>query len=108
MNLITESGTMTTTIVANEDKNKVFEICRDCSDGNCTEGEEAVLLTLYPTTKEVQRVDLSTMHMVNHLEKLGLEKVHFLYLLSKVWVMMNLNTVLKLVQFARSAVKNVM
>lgn len=84
MNLITESGTMTTTVVASEDKTKVFEICRDCSDGNCIKGEEAVLLTLYPTTKEVQRVDLSTMHMINHLEELGLKKVHFLYLFSKV------------------------
>lgn len=84
MNLITESGTMTTTIVANEDKNKVFEICRDCSDGECAEWEEVVLLTLYPTTNEVQRFDLSTMHMVNHLEELGLKKVHFLYLFGKV------------------------
>ena len=84
MNLITESGIMTTTIVANEDKTKVFEICRDCSVGNCAVDEEAVLVTLYPTCNEVQRLDLSTMHMINHLEELGLKKLHFLYLFGKV------------------------
>ena len=81
MNLITESGTMTTTIVANEDKTKVFETCRECSGSD--ELGEAILITLFPTTKNM-RMDLSSLHTLNHMEELGLKKIHFLYLFGKV------------------------
>ncbi len=82
MNLITESGTMTTTIVANDDKSKVFETCRECS-GNDELGE-AILISLYPVTSDIHKMDLSTLHTLNHMEELGLKKIHFLYLFGKV------------------------
>lgn len=82
MNLITESGTMTTTIVANEDKSKVFETCRECSGSD--DLGEAILISLYPVTSDIQKMDLSTLHTLNHMEELGLKKIHFLYLFGKV------------------------
>ena len=84
MDLVTVSGKMEVTIVANEDRSKVFEICRDYSNGDCAENEEAILITICPCTNEIFKSDLSTLHTQNHLEELGLKKLHFLYLFSKV------------------------
>ena len=82
MDLITKTGIMATTIVGAE--GKVFEIIRDCSDGNCSDDEIAILITLYPTTDDVGQLDLSTLHILNHMKELGIKKIVFLYLFSKV------------------------
>lgn len=82
MDLITKTGTMTTSIVGSD--GRVYEIIRDCSDGNCTDEETAVIITLYPTTDDVGQLDLSTLHILNHMKELGIKKIIFLYLFSKV------------------------
>jgi hypothetical protein len=76
------SGNIKTTIVASEDMAHVYEITKDL----CCEGEEVILLTLYPTITEPNKCDLSTMHMINHCADEGLHwsKIHFVYLFSKV------------------------
>ena len=76
------SGNIATTIVASEDMTHVYEITKDL----CCEGEEVILLTLYPTITEPSKCDLSTMHMINHCADEGLHwsKIHFVYLFSKV------------------------
>ena len=84
MKEISETGTIKTTVISNPEKNRVYEICRDLSSGEVFEGEEAVLLTLYPTLNNVRNIDLSTFHVLNHSSELGLQKIHFLYLFNKV------------------------
>lgn len=76
------SGNIKTTIVTSEDMAHVYEITKDL----CCEGEEVILLTLYPTITEPNKCDLSTMHMINHCADEGLHwsKIHFVYLFSKV------------------------
>lgn len=81
--MVTVTGKMEVTITASDDKSKVYEICWDCSDGICSETEEALLITLHPTTNKVQ-IDLCTQHLLRHLEELGLKKLHLLYLFSRV------------------------
>lgn len=75
-------GILRTTISSDESKKHVYEICREFD----TDGEEAILLTLYPTLTEPNTFDLSSMHLMNHVadEELQLQKVHFVFLFSKV------------------------
>ena len=76
------TGTLKTTIVSDESKTHVYEICREFD----TEGEEVILLTLYPTLTEPNRFDSSSMHLINHAADKGLQfkKIHFVFLFSKV------------------------
>ena len=71
-------GTLKTTVISDETQNHVFEICREFD----TDGEEVILLTLYPTLTEPNTFDLSSMHLMNHAsdEGLQLQKVHFVFL----------------------------
>ena len=75
-------GTLTTRIVSDESKEHVYEICREFD----TPGGEIILITLYPTLVEPNTFDLSSMHLMNHAgdEGLRLQKVHFVFLFSKV------------------------
>lgn len=75
-------GTLTTTITMNEEETRVYEICREFDRA----GEEAILVTLYPTLIEPNAFDLSSVHLMNHStdEDLELSKVHFVFLFSKV------------------------
>ncbi len=76
------TGTLTTTIITNDEENRVFEICREFDN----DGEEVILLTLYPTLTTPNSFDLSSVHLINHAadEGLQLRKVHFVFLFSKV------------------------
>jgi len=75
-------GTLKTTVVSDESKTHVYEICREFD----TEGEEVILLTLYPTLTAPNNFDISSVHLINHAsdEELRLKKVHFVFLFSKV------------------------
>ena len=75
-------GTLKTTVVADDEQKHVYEICREFD----TDGDEVILLTLYPTLVEPNTFDLSSIHLMNHAsdEGLKLKKVHFVYLFSKV------------------------
>ena len=84
MKEISETGTIKTTVISNPEKNRVYEICRDFSNGEVFDGEEAILLTLYPTLNDVRNIDLSTFHVLNHSAELGLQRIHFLYLFNRV------------------------
>lgn len=75
-------GTLKTTVVSDVAQSHVFEICREFD----TDGEEVILLTLYPTLTQPNTFDLSSMHLMNHAADDGLQlrKVHFVFLFSKV------------------------
>ncbi len=76
------TGVIKTTIVADENKSHVYEITKELGGT----GAEVILLTLYPTVTEAHMLDLSMMHMLNHAADEGLSwnKIHFVYLFSKV------------------------
>ena len=76
------TGTLTTTIITNDEETRVFEICREFD----RDGEEAILVTLYPTLTEPNTFDLSSVHLINHStdEGLNFSKIHFVFLFSKV------------------------
>ena len=76
------TGTLTTTRITNDEENRVFEICREFD----RDGEEAILVTLYPTLTEPNNFDLSSVHLINHStdEGLNFRKIHFVFLFSKV------------------------
>ena len=78
----TLEGNLKTTIIADDDLKHVYEICREFD----AEGDEVILLTLYPTLVEPNTFDLSSIHLMNHAFDKGLQlkKVHFVYLFSKV------------------------
>lgn len=80
--MMEKKGTLTTKIICNDDQTHVYEICREFD----TEGEEIILLTLFPTVTEPNKCDLSGLHMLNHASDEGLElkKIHFVFLFSKV------------------------
>ena len=73
-------GNIKTTVICSEDRQHVYEITKefDC------EGEEVMLLTLYPTLDDAYSLDSSTMHMINHASEMGINKIHFIYLFSQV------------------------
>ena len=76
------TGTLTTTVITNDEGNRVYEICREFDN----DGDEVILLTLYPTLTMPNNFDLSSVHLINHAadEGLQLRKVHFIFLFSKV------------------------
>lgn len=76
------TGNIKTTIVCDDAKEHVYEIIRELD----TEGEEIFLLTLYATLTTPNELDLSCMHVLNHAddETLRINKIHFIFLFSKV------------------------
>ena len=76
------TGNIKTTIVCDDEKEHVYEIIRELD----SEGEEIILLTLYPTLTTPNELDLSCMHLLNHAddETLKINKIHFIFLFSKV------------------------
>lgn len=76
------NGMISTSIIASDDLMHVYEITKEMSDS----GDEAILLTLCPTITNPNLIDLTMMHMLNHMqdEGLNLAKIHFVYLFSTV------------------------
>ena len=81
--VVEKKGSMETTIISNESRTRVYEICRELSGETGNQGE-CILITLYPTLHDVGKLDLCTFHFLNHAEEMGVTKVHSLYLFSKV------------------------
>ena len=85
MKELTETGILKTSIVAKEEsKEHIYEICRDMSNGEISEGEEGLLITIFPATNDVHQLDMSTYHTLVHSKELGIKRWRFLYLFSRV------------------------
>jgi len=80
MKEIVLKGTLKTEIICDPTRNRVFEVCRDFSEGKLEEGETCLLITLCPTIDDVTKQDLSGMHYQNHIGELGVKKTHFVFL----------------------------
>lgn len=62
-------GTLKTMVIADDEQKHVYEICREFD----TDGDEVILLTLYPTLVEPNTFDLSSIHLMNHASDEGLK-----------------------------------
>ncbi len=76
---MTLTGSIKTTLIGNDDMTHVYEIFKEL---DC-DGDEVMILTLYPTLDNPYNMDSSTMHMLNHAAEMGISKIHFIYLFSK-------------------------
>lgn len=76
------TGNIKTTIICDDEKKHVYEIVREMD----AEGEEIILLTLYPTLTTPNELDLTAFHMLNHADdpSFRINKIHFVFLFSKV------------------------
>lgn len=81
--MLERSGTIRTTITASEDGTHTFEV-RKTIEG--MEGRTAIVIELYPTltAEKIYSMDISTMHLVNHMQEIGWKEVRILNLFSKV------------------------
>lgn len=79
-----ETGTIKTIVAASEDGKHTFEI-QKILEG--VKGKSAIVIELYPTLKasNIYRTDLSMMHLTNHLQELGWNRVRILNLFSEVF-----------------------
>lgn len=79
-----EMNSITTTITASEDGKHTFEIQKVLEDA---EGKTAVIIELYPTltAKDINKMDISTLHLMNHVEELGWKEVKIINLFSTVF-----------------------
>lgn len=79
----TEKMTLVTEITGSDDGKKTYEIMRKWSD----KGKKAVVIELYPGigTETIQKMDLSYMHLNNHLAELEVGEVHIVNLFSTVF-----------------------
>ena len=82
--MLEENSTVTTRITASEDTKRTFEVQKVWEDA---EGRSAIVIELYPTLhiSEGNRMDLSMMHLLNHVEELGWKDVRILNLFSTVF-----------------------
>lgn len=84
----TSTTSVRTTIVSSDDGTRTYEVKKVLLDdkGDPVEGKEAVLIGMHPTTtaEEPYKTDLSTNHLVNKMEELGLRSVRILNLFSQV------------------------
>lgn len=80
--MVEKTGVLKTTVVCSDDQSKVYEICREFD----SDGDEVILVTLYPTLAEPNLCDLSGLHLLNHAsdEKLNFKTIHFVFLFSQV------------------------
>lgn len=82
--LVTTKGGLETTIIASKDGKNVYEITRTFTNAKKEQTKEIILLTLYPTISEVNQLDLSGYHFNAHMEDMGVQTTHCLFLFSTV------------------------
>ena len=82
--LVESKGSITTTIVSNKTGSNVYEIIREFTNVSEGQTEEVILFTLYPTTADVNQLDLSAYHFNAHMEDMNIKVAHWLFLFSKV------------------------
>ena len=82
--LVTTKGSLETTIIASKDAKNVYEIIRTFTNVKKEQKKEIILLTLYPTINEVNQLDLSGYHFNAHMEDMGVQTTHCLFLFSRV------------------------
>lgn len=81
--MVRENFTMNVEAVGTEDGNRTYEIRRSWSD----EGKKSLVIELYPTlsVNECGKLDLSTMHLLNHVAELGWAEMRIVNLYSTIF-----------------------
>lgn len=82
-NMVRENFTLNVEAVGTEDSNRTYEIRRRWSD----EGKKSLVIELYPTlsVNECGKLDLSTMHLLNHVAELGWGEMRIVNLYSTIF-----------------------
>lgn len=81
--MVTEKFSMEVMAVGTDDYKRTYEIHRKLRDG----GKKSLVISLYPTISadKCDKLDLSTMHLLNHCNELGWGEVKILNLYSTVF-----------------------
>ena len=81
--MVTNERTVLTTIVGSDDGSKTFEIKRIWDESK----RIGIVITLYPTISahDIDQMDLSTMHLLNHVRDFDWGGVRIINLFSKVF-----------------------
>lgn len=84
MKLETRNSSLNTTIVGKD--NVTFEVIREFAGGKDNVGEEVIVIQVYPTltVEDTDKLDSTTMHLLNRMSQLGWRKVHMVNLFSQV------------------------
>jgi len=82
-NIQTTASTMQSTIIASEDGNNTYLVKRTFPERT---GNKALFIQLYPTltAKDIDTMDNTMLHLMNHLDDLNLKEIAFANLFSKV------------------------
>jgi len=74
---------MDTEVVTSDDGRNTYEIKRSWSEG----GKRAIVIELYPTigSNNIQKMDLSTMHLLNHAKELAWNEIRIVNLYSTIY-----------------------
>ena len=75
--------TVTTQIIGSNDNQNTYEVRRTWDEN----GKTAIVIELYPTisVSNIDKMDLSTMHLMNHTKELGWGSVRIVNLYSTVF-----------------------
>lgn len=81
--MVTEKFNMQVSAVGTDDSRETYEIHRKWAEG----GKKALVISLYPTisTENCGKMDLSTMHLLNHVNELGWSEMTIVNLYSTVF-----------------------
>lgn len=86
--MLTKTSNVRTTIISSDDLTHTYEVKKELRNekGELAQGKDAVLVGMYPTitAEEPYKTDLSTMHLLNNMEALGLRSVRIVNLFSRV------------------------
>lgn len=84
MKIEERKGCLNTSIIGIGDT--TYEVIRELGGSGTKEGEEVIVIQVYPTlsTKDTYKLDSTTMHLLNKMPELGWKKVHMVNLFSKV------------------------
>lgn len=79
----TTTGEIVTKIVSDNDGQNTFEVMRELKG---VDGEKAIVVQLFPTLSEedVEKLDITTFHLINKMRELGLSQVRVINLFSQV------------------------
>lgn len=78
------SNSLRTTVIGSSDGKNTYEIIRELQDDAIKQGEEVIVIQLYPTigVNDAVTIDTTTHHLYNKLKELGWSKVHMVNLFS--------------------------
>lgn len=81
--MVKKEITLNTIILSSEDMKHTYSVTKTLSD---VEGKDGIIIQINPTitANEINELDTTTMHLINHMQELGLRSVQMINLFSKI------------------------